>query len=189
MVTAFPWHFHSAAKIGHDFTELTWLNHHFHLDFLPETISQIGLWQARRRTCSLSIWRHDTTPQDFLASASENRCRAQAFRNAQFEPLPEPSRNKWCWHVLTCLTMSIYIYIYLYLNMSYPVLILFPSPGGRNFLLFFFNVKVTILQSVHKIQRSLLRTHCCSLSLSLSLAHPSLSHRASLVIIIVLHVC
>ena len=71
MVTAFPWHFHSAAKIGHDFTELTWLNHHFHLDFLPETISQIGLWQARRRTCSLLIWRHDTTPQDFLASASE----------------------------------------------------------------------------------------------------------------------
>ena len=118
MVTAFPWHFHSAAKIGHDFTELTWLNHHFHLDFLPETISQIGLWQARRRTCSLSIWRHDTTPQDFLASASENRCRAQAFRNAQFEPLPEPSRNKWCWHVLTCLTMSIYIYILICLTQS-----------------------------------------------------------------------
>ena len=64
--------------------------------------------------------------------------------------------------------------------MSYPVLILFPSPGGRNFLLFFFNVKVTILQSVHKIQRSLLRTHCFSLSLSLSL---SLIHRSLIVLL------
>ena len=79
--------------------------------------------------------------------------------------------------VLACSNMSYYVYIYIsiYLNMSYPVLILFPSPGGRNFLLFFFNVKVTILQSVHKIQRSLLRTHCCSLSLSLSLSSIALS--------------
>jgi hypothetical protein len=125
--------------------------------------------QARRRTCSLSIWRHDTIrhgghdghghgmPRSALKAESRS-CRAQAFRNAQFEPLPEPSRKERCCHVLKHVTC---------LNMSYLVS---QSAEETCFSSLWKSPPYKMIQNVHKIQliqQSLLRTDYCSLSLSI----------------------
>ena len=150
----------------------SWLNHHFHLisTWFPLTSMKPSDWplQARRRTCSLSIWRHDTIrhgghdghghgmPRSALKAESRS-CRAQAFRNAQFEPLPEPSRKERCCHVLKHVTC---------LNMSYLVS---QSAEETCFSSLWKSPPYKMIQNVHKIQliqQSLLRTDYCALSLS-----------------------
>ena len=106
--------FHGTAKIGNDLNDLTNISTWFSLDVhLISLKPSPTLAFAHRREGRIlhryggTIPRyHDTTrPWDAMQCfRAESRCRAQAFRNAQFEPLPEPSRKEQCWHVLTCIT-------------------------------------------------------------------------------------